>query len=424
MGHQRAIDILDDSKERYLNGLAEKREYNKINQELEKLFDPKNIDQMSNIMNKLICGFFYDLIFWGMSDSDWHLCKKTVEFIVEKLLQNKDAIASDVFIKVLFDFSIFSYNEGIENLAEQILDSGRININDTSHHTNKTIFEFSTDIDMIHSTGGKFITTLIAKGANVNKQSDKNGETALMRAIEKLNIAVIEALLNYEDINTNLVNKNGDTALLKLFSTKNFLSERFIGALKLLLNAKNVDINGKDKDGNTALMKLLSDNHYDFRFYEKKKEILDLLLKHNASVFVLNKSNLSPWQLAEGNQKEILRSAVQIQYKEIKERFKENNIDVLNKNNEQPRLEQLMLSFKSELIDNFNIIKNLLYFGVDIAEDIKELFDFYSENEVKLDNSIFTKIIKLFKFEQETPTTKIFADYFMKMDICVNIFLK
>jgi ankyrin repeat protein len=388
---------------------------------LKELFDPKNIDQIGEISEKLTQGFLYELIFWSISD--WNLCKKTVEFILEKLLQNKDVIASEVFMKVLFVFSGSSENEGIENLAEQILDTGKVDINDITLY-GESLLEHSSDV--IYIENSKFIKTLIAKGANVNKQSDKDENTALMRTIERLNVFFMEELLKSEELDVNLVNKNGDTALLMLSSTENFSKKESIVALKLLLNTKNIDINYKDKDGNTALMKLLlTKQTYSSDERKKKVEALDLLLKHNASAFILNKAKTSPWQSAKDYEKAILKNSISIQYKQIKEKFNENKIDALNKHNEEPRLEQLMINFKNTLNHNFAIISNLLYFGVDITEDIKELFDFYSKNIVKTDNNIYTKIVELMGFRKESPTTKIFADYFIKMDIGgANIFLK
>ncbi len=92
----------------------------------------------------------------------------------------------------------------------------------------------------------KVVEELIEKGANANKQ-DKDGHTALIQACINEHTHVALALLEREDINVDLVNKYGHTALQWA---------SFKGMLEVVekLIEKGADVNKQNKDGYTALI--------------------------------------------------------------------------------------------------------------------------------------------------------------------------
>jgi len=85
---------------------------------------------------------------------------------------------------------------------------------------------------------------LINNGANVNA-INKNGETALIRAIKIRNFNVIELLIKH-NCNVNLFNKNSNPPLLEAIDVKQ------PKIADLLINA-GADITVKDDDKNTPL---------------------------------------------------------------------------------------------------------------------------------------------------------------------------
>jgi len=102
----------------------------------------------------------------------------------------------------------------------------------------------------------------LQKGANVNTKG-KNGWTGLMQGVYNSHNSVVELLLKTPNIDVNLRNKKGMSALhLAVWKNVENLAvwKNDNEALKLLLNVPNIDVNLKDNRGRCALHHALGGN--------------------------------------------------------------------------------------------------------------------------------------------------------------------
>lgn len=79
---------------------------------------------------------------------------------------------------------------------------------------------------------------------------DQSGRTALMNAALYGHLHIIEALMNIKDLEINMQDNNGDTALMLAVKSD---SKNHVNIIKYLLNISDININIKNKDDLTAL---------------------------------------------------------------------------------------------------------------------------------------------------------------------------
>ncbi len=102
--------------------------------------------------------------------------------------------------------------------------------------------------------GESALSQLLAGGTSVDC-ADRDGETALMEAADKGNLAAVQLLLKC-GAKVNQQDHEGKTALMDA------ASDGHTEVVRALI-AAGADLNARDEDGETALMKALEDRHND-----------------------------------------------------------------------------------------------------------------------------------------------------------------
>ena len=101
------------------------------------------------------------------------------------------------------------------------------------------------------------VKAALQRGVDVNTKGDKwieHGQTGLMWAVENHYNSVVELLLKTPNIDVNLKEDGGWSALHRAVSRRN--NE----ALKLLLNVQNIDVNIVTNNGYSAVHLAVSKN--------------------------------------------------------------------------------------------------------------------------------------------------------------------
>lgn len=160
------------------------------------------------------------------------------------------------------------------------------------------------------------VKLLLTKGANVNAK-DNGGSTALLKATQKQNEDVAGLLLaNKADVNAkdnsaatpmNIAIGNKETGMVKLLLANgadiNIYDAAKIGVgdkIASLLNTRPDLVSSRDSDGMTPLFYAVINQH---------KDVVELLLAHNADVNAKDTGNEEPLQYAaENGDKEIVAS--------------------------------------------------------------------------------------------------------------------
>ena len=109
------------------------------------------------------------------------------------------------------------------------------------------------------------VKQLVAKGADLEAKDNEHGETALMKAASRGDVAVAAALVE-SGANVNAVDKNGSNALLYSLDRQNnaygdeiaTLPTRRAEITRRLLLAKSLNVNAQNSDGETALMRAVT----------------------------------------------------------------------------------------------------------------------------------------------------------------------
>ena len=119
--------------------------------------------------------------------------------------------------------------------------------------------------------------TIINKGGNINIQ-DYYGNTSLMFAINDNFIEQIKIIISYENVNYNLTNLNGDTALHILLNNIN----KYINYEKIIEKLiENTDLNNQDNNGNTCLHYIIKSEILERFSHIIVKKLLNIFIKNN-----------------------------------------------------------------------------------------------------------------------------------------------
>ena len=134
---------------------------------------------------------------------------------------------------------------------------------------------------------------IINKNGNINAQ-DFYGNTPLMFALNDNLIEQINILINYNNLNYNLSNLNGDSALHILLKNYN----KFINYNKIIEKLiDNTDLNIQDNNGNTCLYYIIKNKIVD--------KYLNILENKLLNIFIKNNDNISCYDLIKNNKKEM-----------------------------------------------------------------------------------------------------------------------
>jgi len=128
--------------------------------------------------------------------------------------------------------------------------------------------------------------TIIKNGANINLQ-DIYGNSPLMYAINENNLEIIKLFIDYDNLNYNLTNIYGETAL-HIILKKNIK----LDILEYLI--KNTNLNIQDNNGNTCLMLLKNFNKFK-----------DILENKELNIFIKNNNNETLYDLIKNNSDKI-----------------------------------------------------------------------------------------------------------------------
>jgi ankyrin repeat protein len=177
-------------------------------------------------------------------------------------------------------------NKEIVEIVELLINKGcNLNIKDNDGHTALMI--------AANNINCKEIVKLILKNCcNLNTNCDLNlqdyeGNTALMFAVSKINnIDIVELILNNPKCNfkINVKNKTGESAIMFAVAQDNNQD-----IVRSLLSRKDININITDGDGETALMNAVYNNNKNYvkLLIDDPRCKVDLLNKNGDTAFMI-----------------------------------------------------------------------------------------------------------------------------------------
>ncbi|MBR1778317.1 MAG: ankyrin repeat domain-containing protein [Alphaproteobacteria bacterium] len=245
------------------------------------------------------------------------LLKKSAHYIDLETAETLLALGADIRTKNNFGETVVSSavtNKDIR-VVKFLLDKGAV-----AYINTKSGFDERTPL-MIASfaQSPEMIELLLQYGADVNA-ADKNGETALMQAVD--NPAVVRVLVNRgADVNT--INRNGENALTKALVRMKKYNLPALAETVEILKKTNVNMNVKNKDGVPALslaftkpeeLKQLLETGADPNLrdnqgrtalmkstYPVQVKSIELLLKHGADPNVTDNKGMTPLMIQRGS---------------------------------------------------------------------------------------------------------------------------
>lgn len=276
------------------------------------------------------------------------------------------------------------------------------------HHATSLYATGANDTPLV-----EFIKTLLEKGANINTQ-DNYGNTALHNALDGAHYPFIKALLKIDNINLNLKNKNGYTALHLATSKIPGLSGR--GSLW--------------RPRHDISIKTLLENGADPNIKNKDNKIA---LDHSASrnmTFLENLDNFS---------REFIKVKTKIQADKVIERYKDNaNLPILVSNlalvlfdhntSDKFKLIEPYISTVPERLDNLKILKGMADLYKNPSEFWKRRFYLacqynkpqnipYMLDQIDIDDKEFKKVLNQAKKNNHKELGRALINWYEKKHI-------
>jgi serine/threonine-protein phosphatase 6 regulatory ankyrin repeat subunit B len=171
---------------------------------------------------------------------------------------------------------------------------------ETTNEANfKTFTNVETDINLVNKKASILDLKIIQKYISENNVNNifEDGDTLLLRAAKLFKTDCIELLIKQKDINVNIQDKDGNSAIIILASYPNVKSTAF-DYIKNLHN-KGADLSLENKDGysvlmkaasvgNSVLVKYLLNNKADIQIINNEgRSALDIAYKNNVSTDIL-----------------------------------------------------------------------------------------------------------------------------------------
>lgn len=292
-----------------------------------------------------------------------------------------------VIIQNIFSTDIFqACNEGDIETVTKIIESGEININSIDEQGNSLIHcviskgLYEMDSKEINRRN-EIIKYLLSKGADINiKNSD--GESPLYYALyyDYFNYNFLKILLDNSVDFSSEYNSDNDNSVIYILSDKHeyFNSEivNIIEIFELLISYNKFDANFIDDMGNNLILKAVStvDNNL--------LDLLELLLKQNVDINLLNKDKNNALMIAVSN-----KNFEAVKY------LVDNNIDIYIKNKDGKSILKEMISFWRD--GYYYIFKYLVEKGADISDIYED--SFFSVFNIA-NNAISMDIALLFRY--------------------------
>lgn len=177
-------------------------------------------------------------------------------------------------------------DQGDDKTANRILSFNDVNVNARDINGNSALFYAA------RCKHYSVVNQLIKKGAHIN-QTNNDGMTPLMNAVDQISYKVVEDILSQNGVNVNMQDSYGDSALTIALKYQN------IGVFRLLMKSKDVNVNLPDKNGKTVLSK------YAEKDNKGSKEIMRSLLAKGADPNYQDKNGVTPLMDLVGDYKNI-----------------------------------------------------------------------------------------------------------------------
>ncbi len=165
-------------------------------------------------------------------------------------------------------------------LVDALLHDG-VDVNFLFNYTfDKKVYEFNPLLLSIYMKNIEIVQLLLGRDDIQVNNSTRDLECPLIYAISSKIIDIVRLLLGKHGIDPNIYSKYG--TMPSIICT--FNPSTSIEILKLLIGTDGFDINKKDAHGNTLLMEVLIRHRRGYT-----REIIELLLEHNANLYITNK---------------------------------------------------------------------------------------------------------------------------------------
>lgn len=205
-------------------------------------------------------------------------------------------------VSELDDINYDKFEEFVKNNKDQI------NIQNNYKYTALTIVcrndRLNDKLINKEKSKEKIIKILLDAGADPNLQ-ERYGNTALLIACGELNKNIIKMLINSKNINLNITNNFGETALMHLlFLNDNINNTEKLNIMSLLIN-KGIDINIRDTNYG---YNILCHTYISNNDLITKENIIKLILDTNINLKTTDKTNKSGFEyICEYSSEEIIK---------------------------------------------------------------------------------------------------------------------
>lgn len=165
-----------------------------------------------------------------------------------------------------------------KKIIDLLIKKNKININNQEKDYGVTALHqlvIQNDVDLVEK--------IINSGADINLQ-DYYGNSSLIYVCDENSNNILEILLSYSDLNYDLVNIDGDTAL-HIILLKNINIEK----KNLIKIIENTDLNIQNNNGKSCIHLLIENNL--FLFYE------NILINKDLNIFINDNDGQTPYSL-------------------------------------------------------------------------------------------------------------------------------
>lgn len=204
---------------------------------------------------------------------------------------------------------------------------------------------------------------LLANGANINNQ-DIYGDSVLNHAIINKSIKLIKLFANFPDIDVNLINADGNTALILYFMTEyNYDKLEDYEFSKILTMS---DINIQNNVGQTIWHYLAENNIWE--------SYLDILMHKTNKIFIQNNNEITPYDIIVDKFPNKLNTFMIViansYYNLIKKDLESNDESVYVENSIYEKIKQTLVDLSNDKSNDKSNNKSKIYPDEQILTDI------------------------------------------------------